>query len=86
VIDRAVFDPATTSDPARYRFVARRDLQVAAAPAIALDYVIKLPEGERHLRKVYAMANDHLFVADFIGLKESLPVFDAVVTSLSFPQ
>ena len=85
VIDRALFDPAKTADPARYRFVARRDVQVAGTPAVALDYVIKLPEGERQVRKVYAMANDHLFVADFIGLKESLPVFDAVVAGLSFP-
>lgn len=86
VIERALFDPARTADPARYRFIARRDLQVAGAPATALDYVITLPEGERHIRKVYTMANDHLFVADFIGLKDSLPVFDAVVASLSFPQ
>jgi hypothetical protein len=86
VIDRALFDPAKTADPARYRFVARHDLQVAGTPAVAIDYVITLPKGERHMRKVYVMANDHLFVADFIGLEESLPVFDAVVASLSFPQ
>ena len=86
VIERALFDPAKTADPGRYRFVGRRDLQIAGAPAVAIDYVIALPEGERFIRKVYTMANDHLFVADFIGLKESLAAFDAVVATLSFPQ
>ena len=39
----------------------------------------------RYLRKAYVMYNDHLFVADFIGLEGSLAEFDKVVASLSFP-
>jgi len=86
VIDRALFRPETTSDPSRYRFVGRRDTQVAGARAVTLDYTLELPEGRRYLRKTYTFHNDHVFVAEFIGLKETLPLFDKVVASISFPQ
>lgn len=86
VIDRALFRPEATSDPSRYKFTGRRDTRVAGAPAVTLDYSIELPEGRRYLRKVYTFHNDHLFVAEFIGLKDTLPLFDQVVSSISFPQ
>ena len=86
VIDRALFRPETASDPSRYKFTGRRDTRVAGAPAVTLDFTIELPEGRRYLRKVYTFHNDHLFVAEFIGLKDTMPLFDQVVSSISFPQ
>ncbi len=86
VIDRALFRPESTSDPSRYKYVGRRDTQVAGARAVTLDYTLELPEGRRYLRKTYTFHNDHVFVAEFIGLKETLPLFDKVVASISFPQ
>jgi len=85
VIERALFDPDASSDPARYRFVKRADTTIAGRPGIVLDYMLELREGRRYLRKAYVMHNDHLFVADFIGLETSLAEFDRVVASLSFP-
>jgi len=86
VIERAVFKPEATSNPSRYKFVARRDATIAGEPALVVDYTLELPEGRRYLRKAYVMYNDHLFVADFIGLEGSLAVFDKVVASISFPR
>jgi len=85
VIERALFSPQSASDPSLYHFVGRRDIRIAGLPAVVVDYTLELPEGRRYLRKAYVMFNDHLFVAEFIGLQQSLAVFDHVVASISFP-
>lgn len=85
VIERALFSPESASDPSRYHFVGRRDIRIAGLPAVVVDYTLEVPEGRRYLRKAYVMFNDHLFVAEFIGLQQSLAVFDHVVASISFP-
>ena len=85
VIERALFRPESSSDPSRYRFVGRRDSTIGGERAVVLDYTLELPEGRRYLRKAYVMYNDHLFVAEFIGLQASLAVFDDVVAGISFP-
>lgn len=35
---------------------------------------------------VYFMHNSHMFVCTFIGLQESLVVFDSILASIRFPQ
>ena len=85
VIERAIFRPENTTDPSRYKSLVRRETQVAGKPAVVIDCTIDLPEGRRYIRRVYVFHNDHLFVAEFIGLKESLALFDKVVASISFP-
>jgi hypothetical protein len=86
VIERALFRPETTNDPSRYRLVGRRNTRVAGLPAVTLDHTVETPDGRRYLRKVYTFHNDHLFVAEFIGLEATLPLFDKVVASISYPQ
>ena len=73
VIDRAIFKPEQSANAARYKTLGRRDILVAGEPAVVLDLTLDLPEGKRYLRKVYVLHNDHLFIAEFIGLEESLP-------------
>jgi hypothetical protein len=85
VVERAMFHPESASDPSLYHFVGRRDTSIAGQPAVVVDYTLELREGRRYLRKAYVMFNDHLFVAEFIGLQHSLAVFDNVVASISFP-
>lgn len=85
VIERAIFKPEQSANAARYKNLGRREIQVAGEPAVVLDLTLDLPEGKRYLRKVYVMHNDHLFAAEFIGLEESLPLFDKVVASITFP-
>ena len=85
VIDRAVFRPEATIHASRYKTLGRREAKVGGHPALVLDFMIDLPEGKRYLRKVYVFYNDHLFVAEFIGLEKTLPLFDKVVASITFP-
>ncbi len=85
VIDRAIFKPEQSAWAARYKTLGRRDILVAGEPAVVLDLTLDVPEGKRYLRKVYVLHNDHLFIAEFIGLEESLPLFDKVVASITFP-
>jgi hypothetical protein len=37
-------------------------------------------------REVYFVHNSHLFICTFIGLEESLAVFEAILASVEFPQ
>lgn len=85
VIDRAVFRPEASINASRYETLGRRETKVAGQPALVLDFTIDLPEGRRYLRKVYVFYNDHLFVAEFVGLEKTLPLFDKVVASIAFP-
>jgi len=37
-------------------------------------------------REAYLVHNSHLFICTFIGLQETLAVFDAIVASTEFPK
>lgn len=85
VIEPAMFKPEASENARRYALVGRRDGSIGGEPAVVVDYTIDLPEGRRFIRKAYVMHNSSLYVADFIGLESSLPLFDRVAASISFP-
>ena len=88
VIDRVEFRPERRESPEWYRMLGRREATIAGEPAVIVDYTVKVPERAMTYaaREVYVVYNSHLFIGTFIGLKESLPVFEAVVGSIEFPR
>ena len=90
VIDGVIFQPEKRNEPQMYKLLGRRDVKIAGEPAVTVDYTVHVNDrlGDRlyYGREAYVMHNNHLFVAKFIGLKESLSLFDNVVASIRFPQ
>jgi hypothetical protein len=54
---------------------------------VIVDYTVKVPERPHtySAREVYFVHNSHLFVCTFIGLPESMAVFEAILASIEFP-
>jgi hypothetical protein len=88
VIDRVEFKPERRQEPERYQMLGRRETTIAGEPAVIVDYTVKVPERINPFaaREAYVVHNSHLFIGTFIGLKESLAVFDAVIASIEFPK
>jgi hypothetical protein len=62
--------------------------EVAGEPALRLDYRVDMrPREDRVLegRKVYVEHDNRLFEASFQGIAEYRPLFDAMVSTISFP-
>ena len=87
VIDRVEFKPEKRQNPEWYRMLGRRDATIAGQPAVIVDYTVKVPERPHtySAREVYFVRNSHLFVCTFIGLPESLEVFEMILASIEFP-
>ena len=87
VIDRVEFKPEKRQEPEKYKLTGRRETIIAGEPAVIVDYTVDVPERGRTYaaREVYVVHNSHLFICTFIGLQETLAVFDAVVASIEFP-
>jgi hypothetical protein len=85
VITRVEFTPERRQNPEWYRMLGRRDTSVAGEPAVIVDYTVKVPERPHTYtaRETYFVHNSHLFICTFIGLPESLAVFDAILASLA---
>ena len=68
--------------------VGRRNSTIAGEPAVIVDYTVKVPERPQtySAREVYFVHDSHLFMCTFIGLQESLAVFDAILASVEFPK
>ena len=86
VIERVEFKPERRQEPQYYTLLGRRETVVAGEPAVVVDYTVKVPERTitYAAREVYFVYNSHLFICTFIGLQETLAVFDAVVASIEF--
>jgi len=85
VADRVVFEPAKRNEPARYRVIARTPASVAGHPALRVDFELRADEGLRRCCEVYVMHENHLFIAEYIGLERNLALFDRVIESITFP-
>ena len=61
---------------------------IAGEPAVIVDYTVKVPDRARTYvaREAYVVHNSHLFICTFIGLQETLAVFDAILASIEFPE
>ena len=88
VIARVEFTPERRQNPEYYKMLGRRETTIAGEPAVVVDYTVKVPERMQPFsaREAYFVHNSHLFICTFIGLQESLVVFDAILASVEFPK
>ena len=88
VITRVEFTPESRQNPEWYRMIGRRETEIAGEPAVIVDYTVKVPERPHtySAREAYFVHNSHLFICTFIGLQESLAVFEAILASIEFPK
>jgi hypothetical protein len=88
VLDRVEFKPERRQEPDKYKITGRREGLIAGLPAVIVDYTVNVPERARtySAREAYVVHNSHLFICTFIGLPETLEVFDLVVASIEFPR
>jgi hypothetical protein len=88
VISRVEFTPERRKNPEYYQMLGRRETTIAGEPAVIVDYTVKVPERVQAFsaREAYFVHNSHLFICTFIGLQESLAVFDAILASVEFPK
>jgi hypothetical protein len=86
-IDRVEFKVERRQNPEWYHMLGRREATIAGEPAVIVDYTVKVPERPHtySAREVYFVHNSHMFVCTFIGLQESLAVFEAILASIEFP-
>jgi hypothetical protein len=88
VVDRVEFKPERRQEPDKYKVTGRREALIAGLPAVVVDYTVFAPERARTYtaREAYVVHNSHLFICTFIGLPETLEVFDLMVASIKFPE
>ena len=86
VVARVEFKPEKRQEPENYKVLGRRETVLAGERAIVVDYTVTVPERQRTYaaREAYVVHNSHLFICTFIGLQETLPVFDAVIGSIAW--
>jgi hypothetical protein len=87
-IARVEFKLEGRQNPEWYRLIGRRAAVIAGEPAVVVDYTVTVPERAQTYsgREAYFVHDSHMFVATFIGLPASLPVLDAILASIQFPQ
>ena len=85
VVAAVEFTPERRQEPIRWLVLDRRETTVGGVPAVVVDYTFDGPIGSRFGREAYFVHDSHLFVATFIGLKKTVPVFDRVLASVRFP-
>jgi len=88
VISRVEFKAERKQNPEYYNLLGRRETMIAGESAVVVDYTVKVPERPQTYaaREAYFVHNSHLFICTFIGLQESLAVFEAMLASIEFPQ
>ena len=86
VIEAVEFTPERRQEPHRWLVLDRRDTTIGGEPAVVVDYTFDGPDRQLYGREAYVVRDDHLFVVTFLGLRETLPVFDRVVQSIQFPR
>lgn len=86
VVDRVEFKPERRQEPEHYKLTGRRETLIAGEPAVIVDYTVTVPERActYAAREAYVVHNSHLFIGTFIGLQETLAVFDLMIDSIEF--
>ena len=86
VIARVEFKPERRQNPEYCQMLGRRESTIAGEPAVIVDDTVKVPERPQtySAREAYFVHNSHMFICTFIGLQESLAVFDAILASIEF--
>ena len=86
VLEKAAIEPLRQQEAAHFASFDRRDVQVAGEPAVAFAWTFEHSGRTYARREVFVMHRSHLYVARFIGLEKTLPLFERVLASIEFPQ
>ncbi len=88
VIDRVMFDAASYDSFGRVETLGRKSGYVGGVPSVSIDYTLDSHDNGHlyHGRQIYVLEDNRLFVLTFHGLRQNLPVFEAIVESVSFPR
>ncbi len=88
VVDRVMFDPRSYDSFGEVETMPPQTGHVAGSPSVSVDYTLDSRDnGHRYYgRQVYVLENNRLFVLTFHGLQHNLPLFEAIVDSVSFPR
>ncbi len=70
----------------RFASTSERKLTIGGEPAVAFEWTMQHDGRTFHRREAYVMHRNHVFTAHFIGLDESIALFDRVVESIEFPE
>jgi hypothetical protein len=63
-----------------------REMEVGGEPAAAVEWSFEHSNRTYQRREIFFVHNSHLFVARFIGLEATVPLFDRVVRTVEFPE
>jgi hypothetical protein len=86
VLEKAALEPLRRQEPQRFASFERRNLQVGGEPAVSFAWSFELSGRRYERREVFVVHRSHLYVARFIGLEKTVPLFERVMTSIEFPQ
>lgn len=86
VLEKAAIEPLRQQEAAHFASFERRDVQVAGEPAVSFAWTFEHSGRSYERREVFVMHRSHLYVARFIGLEKTVPIFDRVLASIEFPQ
>jgi hypothetical protein len=86
VMERAVVEPLRAQQGERFDSIARRTLRLADHDAVAFEWAFDHNGRTYHRREIYLVHDSHLFTIRFVGLEESLPLFERIASSIEFPQ
>ena len=86
VLEKAAIEPLRQQEAAHFASFDRRDVQVAGEPAVSFAWTFEHSGRSYERREVFVAHRSHLYVARFIGLEKTLPIFERVLSSIEFPQ
>lgn len=88
VVDRVMFDEASYDSFGNVQTMAPVNGYVGGMPSISVDYTLDSTDNGHQYRgrQVYVLENNRLFVLSYHGLLRNLPVFEAILDSVSFPR
>lgn len=86
VLEKAALAPLRREEPERFASFERRELQVGGEPAVSLAWSFDHSGRRYERREVFVVHRNHLYVARFIGLEKTVPLFERVTASIEFPR
>jgi len=85
-VEQARAKPEVWSEPDTVRVQPLcPDTLAAGILARRLDYAIFIKSRWYVAREYYFLHNNCMFIAEYLGLEENLPLFERVVASITFP-
>lgn len=86
VLEKAALAPLRREEPERFASFARRERQIGGEPAVSFAWSFDHSGRHYERREVFVVHRNHLYVARFIGLEKTVPLFERVTASIEFPQ